>query len=144
MWVHSSGGEGVILNTPSYAGQLSYRRLSIVDYDAPVPDSVYGEALYTIEVDVTHYCACTKCCGPNAQGITASGKNVAVGMVAMSSYYPFGTQIMINGTMYTVEDRGGSGIENSIYRVDIYVPDHNEALRLGRYTTTATIYRLGR
>lgn len=144
MWVHSSGGEGVILNTPSYEGQLSYRRLSIVDYDAPVPDSVYGEALYTIEVDVTHYCACTKCCGPNAQGITASGKNVAVGMVAMSSYYPFGTQIMINGTMYTVEDRGGSGIENSIYRVDIYVPDHNEALRLGRYTTTATIYRLGR
>lgn len=144
MWVHSSGGEGVILNTPSYEGQLSYRRLSIVDYDAPVPDSVYGEALYTIEVDVTHYCACTKCCGSNAQGITASGKNVAVGMVAMSSYYPFGTQIMINGTMYTVEDRGGSGIENSIYRVDIYVPDHNEALRLGRYTTTATIYRLGR
>lgn len=144
MWVHSSGGEGVILNTPSYEGQLSYRRLSIVDYDAPVSDSVYGEALYTIEVDVTHYCACTKCCGSNAQGITASGKNVAVGMVAMSSYYPFGTQIMINGTMYTVEDRGGSGIENSIYRVDIYVPDHNEALRLGRYTTTATIYRLGR
>ena len=107
-------------------------------------DSVYGEPLYTIEVDVTHYCACTKCCGPNAQGITASGKNVAVGMVAMSSYYPFGTQIMINGVMYTVEDRGGSGIENSIYRVDIYVPDHNEALRLGRFTTTATIYRLGR
>ena len=144
MWVHSSGGEGVILNTPSYEGRLSYRRLSIVDYDVPVSDSVYGEALYTIEVDVTHYCACTKCCGSNAQGITASGKNVAVGMVAMSSYYPFGTQIMINGTMYTVEDRGGSGIENSIYRVDIYVPDHNEALRLGRYTTTATIYRLGR
>lgn len=144
MWVHSSGGEGVILNTPSYEGRLSYRRLSIVDYDAPVTDSVYGEPLYTIEVDVTHYCACTKCCGANAQGITASGKNVAVGMVAMSSYYPFGTQIMINGVMYTVEDRGGSGIENSIHRVDIYVPDHNEALRLGRFTTTATIYRLGR
>ena len=36
MWVHSSGGIGVILNTPSYEGNLSYRRLSIVDYDAPV------------------------------------------------------------------------------------------------------------
>ena len=36
MWVHSSGGIGVILNTPSYEGDLSYRRLSIVDYDAPV------------------------------------------------------------------------------------------------------------
>lgn len=145
MWVHSSGGSGVILNTPSYEGSLSYRRLSIVDYDAPVSSgSAYGEPLYTLEVDVTHYCACTKCCGPNAQGITASGKQVATGMVAMSSYYPFGTLIEINGVMYTVEDRGGSGIENSRSRVDIYVPDHNEALRLGRFTTTATIYRIGR
>lgn len=145
MWVHSSGGSGVILNTPSYEGSLSYRRLSIVDYNAPVSSgSAYGEPLYTLEVDVTHYCACTKCCGPNAQGITASGKQVATGMVAMSSYYPFGTLIEINGVMYTVEDRGGSGIENSRSRVDIYVSDHNEALRLGRYTTTATIYRIGR
>ncbi len=145
MWVHSSGGSGVILNTPSYEGSLSYRRLSIVDYDAPVSSgSAYGEPLYTLEVDVTHYCACTKCCGPNAQGITASGKQVATGMVAMSSYYPFGTLIEINGVMYTVEDRGGSGIENSRSRVDIFVPDHNEALRLGRFTTTATIYRIGR
>lgn len=144
MWVHSSGGIGVILNTPSYEGRLSYRRLSIVDYDAPVVNAPIGEALYTLEVEVTHYCACAKCCGSNAQGLTASGKQAAVGMVAMSSHYPFGTQIMINGTMYTVEDRGGSGIENNIHRVDIYVPDHQKALRMGRYTTTATIYRLGR
>ena len=144
MWVHSSGGIGVILNTPSYEGRLSYRRLSIVDYDAPVVNAPTGEALYTLEVEVTHYCACAKCCGSNAQGLTASGKQAAVGMVAMSSHYPFGTQIMINGTMYTVEDRGGSGIENNIHRVDIYVPDHQKALRMGRYTTTATIYRLGR
>lgn len=145
MWVHSSSGSGVILNTPSYEGSLSYRRLSIVDYDAAVSGgSAYGEPLYTLEVDVTHYCACEKCCGPNAQGITASGKQVATGMVAMSSHYPFGTLIEINGVMYTVEDRGGSGIENSRSRVDIFVPDHNEALRLGRFTTTATIYRIGR
>lgn len=145
MWVHSSGGEGVILNTPSYEGSLSYRRLSIVDYDAPVSSgSVYGDPLYKLEVDVTHYCACAKCCGSNANGITASGKQVSTGMVAMSSYYPFGTLIEINGVIYTVEDRGGSGIENNRARVDIYVPSHNEALRLGRFKTTATIYRIGR
>ena len=115
-----------------------------MDYDAPVVNAPTGEALYTLEVEVTHYCACAKCCGSNAQGLTASGKQAAVGMVAMSSHYPFGTRIMINGTMYTVEDRGGSGIENNIHRVDIYVPDHQQALRMGRYTTTATIYRLGR
>ena len=144
MWVHSSGGEGVILNSPSYEASLELRRPKGVDFDAPVSGNVSGTPISTIEVDVTHYCACAKCCGSNADGITASGKKASRGMVAMSSHYPFGTQIMINGTMYTVEDRGGSGIENDIHRVDIFVPDHNEALRLGRYKTTATIYRLGR
>lgn len=145
MWVHSSGGSGVILNTPSYEASLNLRRPKNVDFDAPVSNgSVYGEPLYTLTVNVTHYCACEKCCGSNADGITASGKQAASGMVAMSSTYPFGTLIEINGVMYTVEDRGGSGIENDPSRVDIFVPDHNEALRLGRYTTTATIYRIGR
>ena len=147
MWVHCSSGSGVILNTPSYDSSIALRRLSNVDYDAPVPETgtggITGEPMYTLEVDVTHYCACSLCCGENAAGITASGKPVAEGMVAMSSYYPFGTKIEINGVMYTVEDRGGSGIENDIHRVDIYVPDHQQALRLGRYTTTATIYSLG-
>ena len=143
-WVHSEGGIGVHLNTPSYEGRLSLRRPKNVDFDQEVGSSAYGEPLYSLQVNVTHYCACTRCCGPNAQGITASGKRVAVGMVAMSSHYPFGTQIMINGIMYTVEDRGGSGIENDIGRVDIFVPDHNEALRMGRYDTTAYIYRIGR
>lgn len=144
MWVHSSSGEGVVLNSPGYESSLSLRRPKDVDFDAPVPDNIYGTPVSTLEVEVTHYCACAKCCGSNASGITASGKVVSRGMVAMSSHYPFGTQIMINGTKYTVEDRGGSGIENNIHRVDIYVSDHNEALRLGRYRTTATIYRLGR
>lgn len=147
MWVHSSSGSGVILNTPSYDSSIVLRRLTNVDYEAPVPETgtggITGEPMYTLEVDVTHYCACSLCCGENAAGITASGKPVAEGMVAMSSYYPFGTKIEINGVMYTVEDRGGSGIENDIHRVDIYVPDHQQALRLGRYTTTATIYSLG-
>lgn len=128
-WVHSEGGIGVHINTPGYDSKLVLRRPSGVNFEQDVSSPAYGEPLYSLEVNVTHYCACTKCCGPNAKGITASGKRVAVGMVAMSSYYPFGTQIMINGIMYTVEDRGGSGIENNIARVDIFVPDHNEALR---------------
>lgn len=143
-WVHSEGGIGVHVNTPGYDSKLVLRRPSGVDFSQDVGSAAYGEPLYSLKVNVTHYCACTKCCGPNAQGITASGKKVAVGMVAMSSYYPFGTQIMINGIMYTVEDRGGAGIENDISRVDIFVPDHNEALRLGRFNPTAYIYRIGR
>jgi len=72
--------------------------------------------------------------------MTASGKPLAVGVVAMSTQYPFGTKIMINGNIYTVEDRGGPEF-NDIHRVDIFVKTHAEALRLGRYKTTATIYR---
>ena len=155
MWVHSSSsGGGVVLNSPSYINTLVLRRPSGVDYNAKVDnafsgnsskkDTAYGEPLYEIEVDVTHYCNCSKCCGKWAGGNTASGKKPASGMVAMSSHYPFGTQIMIKGTMYTVEDRGGSGIENDIHRVDIFVSDHNTALKMGRYKTKAKIYRLGR
>ena len=112
MWVHSSGGDGVILNTPSYEAGLNLRRVDGVDFDAPVSGGGGNEGtpISTLEVEVTHYCACTLCCGENAAGITASGKRVTEGMVAMSSHYPFGTQIKINGVMYTVEDRGGSDV----------------------------------
>ena len=145
-WVHCSSSKGgVVLNTPSYVKY--YRRPNGIDYSSPVgggSSGDLGEPLYTLKVNVTHYCACSKCCGKNADGITASGKRVAPGMVAMSGHYPFGTVLVINGEVYTVEDRGGSGIENDIARVDIYVEDHKQALRLGRYWAEATFYRIGR
>ena len=141
-WLHSTGGEGVVLNTPGYEGSLELRRPFYVDFDVSEGQDLAGALVSVIEVEVTHYCACRICCGNNADGITASGKHVEPGMVAMSSYYPFGTQIVINGRLYTVEDRGGSGIENDIYRVDVYVTDHEQARRMGRYRTTATVYRV--
>ena len=147
MWVHSSSGSGgVALNSPSYEAQLVLRRPKNVDFNAPV-DLNWGTGMtgtptgesYTVEVEVTHYCPCYQCNG-NSLVMSASGKPLAVGMVAMSTYYPFGTKIKINGTVYTVEDRGGPEF-NSIYRVDIFVPTHEEALRRGRYKTMATIYK---
>ncbi len=36
LWVHSSGGQGVILNTPSYEGALSLRRPKNVDFDQEI------------------------------------------------------------------------------------------------------------
>ena len=145
LWVHCSSSKGgVVLNSPSYVKY--YRRPNGKDLDSNVlpGKEELGTPLYTLRVHVTHYCACKKCCGTNADGKTASGKDVVPGMVAMSSHYPFGTQLVIDGTLYTVEDRGGSGIENDITRVDIYVPDHQQALRLGRFYTEATFYRIGR
>lgn len=141
MWVHSSGGSGVILNSPNYEGSLVLRRPKNVDYNAVVSGGLempQGES-YTLEVDVTHYCPCYNCNGNNL-AMTASGKPLSVGVVAMSTQYPFGTKIIINGNIYTVEDRGGAEF-NDIHRVDIFVNSHAEALRLGRYKTTATIYK---
>ena len=145
LWVHSSSAEGgVVLNSPSYVKY--YRRPSGIDFSAVTGSGAaeLGEPLYTLKVNVTHYCACAKCCGDSADGYTASGKRVEEGMVAMSSYYPFGTQLVINGELYTVEDRGGSKIEKDKTRVDIYVSDHQRALRLGRFSAEAQFYRIGR
>lgn len=148
MWVHSSSGSGVILNSPSYESSLVLRRPKDVDYNAPVAGGSTGiigpssGTPYTMEVEVTHYCPCQQCNG-NSLAMSASGKSLAVGMVAMSTKYPFGTRISINGKIYTVEDRGGAEF-NDIHRVDIFVNSHEEALRLGRYKTTATVYPTGR
>jgi len=150
LWVHCASSTGVVLNSPNYVKY--YRRMTGYDLEnddvvigggTNVPGSL-GEPLEVLQVNVTHYCACSKCCGQWDDGITASGKTAAPGMVAMSSQWPFGTLIEINGTVYTVEDRGGSNIENDRTRVDIFVYDHQEALRLGRFWTEAKIYRIGR
>lgn len=149
MWVHSSSGSGVILNSPSYESSLVLRRPTGVDYNAPTADSGFtGNTVpsagtpYVMEVEVTHYCPCTQCNG-NSLAMSASGKPLAVGMIATSTQYPFGTRLSINGKIYTVEDRGGAEF-NDIHRVDIFVNSHEEALRLGRYKTTATVYPTGR
>lgn len=93
-----------------------------------------------IKVEVSHYCACSSCSGGYG-GKTASGSGVYVGAVAAPPEIPLGSKIMINGHMYTVEDRGGYIQKvGDTYRIDIYVPNHQEALSKGRYTTTAQLY----
>ena len=77
---------------------------------------------------VTAYCACAKCCG-KTNGITASGvKATANHTIAAPSTFAFGTKVVINGTTYVVEDRGGAIQGN---RIDIYMNSHQEALRWG-------------
>lgn len=69
-----------------------------------------------IKITMTFY-------GSNIDGmsdITASGKKCAPGMVA-SNYYPIGTKFEYNGQIYTVMDRGGSGL-NGPNNLDVYVP----------------------
>ena len=48
---------------------------------------------------------------------------------------PFGTQLLINGNVYTVEDRG-----TPYGHVDIYFDSHSEALAFGMQS--ADVYQL--
>lgn len=78
----------------------------------------------------TGYCPCAACCG-KTNGVTASGVVARTNhtIAADTGILPFGTQVVINGKVYTVEDRGGAIRGN---RIDIYFGSHQEALNYGK------------
>lgn len=78
--------------------------------------------------EATAYTASDDECG-KSDGITASGKMVDVGQVAMSTSIPFGTKIYIDGLgEFEVTDRGGAIHGN---RIDIYMPTKQQAFEFG-------------
>jgi len=77
---------------------------------------------------VTAYCPCVICCG-KTDGITASGTQATANRtIAAPKTFAFGTQVVINGITYTVEDRGGAIQGN---RIDVYMDTHQQALQWG-------------
>ena len=84
---------------------------------------------------LTAYCACSRCCGRWGT-TTASGTYPTPGRTVAMAGVPFGTKLLINGIVYTVEDRG-----TAYGHVDIFMNDHGTALRFGlRY---ADVYLVG-
>lgn len=109
------------------------REEEIIETGEDAPDiEVRGTRLYGT-CYITHYCNCAQCCGKWAGGATASGTMPTAGRT-VSMDLPFGTQVMIGNTIYTVEDRGVSGMW-----VDIYCNSHSEALSRGAYYTEVYI-----
>ncbi len=91
---------------------------------------------YAEEYLCTFYCECEECCGksPNdpLYGIMASGKEVYIGACACN-VLPLGTEISVEGFgLLTVEDRGSKRYFDRKKHIDIYVPEHELALKLGR------------
>ncbi len=113
-----------------------------------VPQAVVVEASpagkRTMLMEVTAYCPCPKCCGPDAQGITASGKLVSYNdgkfVAADTRLLPFGTKLQIPGygeaQSVEVIDRGGA-IKGQ--KLDVFFPTHEEALKWGRQTLEVAI-----
>ena len=97
-----------------------------------------------VRMEVTGYCPCKKCCGPNAQGITASGKKVSYNrgrfVAADTKVLPFGTKLSIpgyhEGIAVEVIDRGGA-IKGK--KLDLYFHTHQAALNWGRQHVDVTV-----
>ncbi len=88
----------------------------------------------SIEMRVTAYCPCPKCCGEYSDGITACGYKIRPGdtFVAADRRYSFGTEMLIpgysNSRAVKVLDRGGAIKGN---RLDVFFATHQEALEWG-------------
>ncbi len=114
------------------------------NYEAPVV-TTYADANGTYvsigDFVLTAYCPCPICCGQYSNmtnPTTASGTTATAGrtIAADTSVLPFGTQVVINGQVYTVEDRGGAIKGN---RIDIFFNSHQEALEFGRRVSTVYV-----
>ena len=105
---------------------LKEKKLAAEHYDNTViaKNADYGSFLGSFKL--TAYCSCPICCGPWSGGPTASGKMPTEDHTVAMAGLPFGTQLIINGEVYTVEDRG-----TPYGHVDIYMNDHQQALQFG-------------
>lgn len=87
----------------------------------------------------TGYCPAECCCGSWAWGATASGVMPTANHTVACNSLPFGTQLMIDGIVYTVEDTGWSPYGDAW--VDIFFDTHSEALAWGERTVSVYLVR---
>jgi 3D (Asp-Asp-Asp) domain-containing protein len=80
------------------------------------------------EYKLTAYCGCSKCCGKWSEfNLTASGTIPKQGRTVGCNSLKFGTEIIINGKKYVVEDTGN--MKDNV--IDIYFDLHEDALNFG-------------
>ncbi len=95
---------------------------------------------------ITFYDACEICCPPfkgKIKGQTASGKMAKQGRtIAAPKDIPFGTEIVIGGKSFIVEDRGEAiKYVGDTMKIDVYVKTHKQARKLGTYVAMVNIKR---
>lgn len=78
-------------------------------------------------MEITHY--------THTGNPTASGKYPVAGRTCANNDFPIGTKLLINGTVYTVEDTGGMG--SGV--VDLFVDSYDEAIQKGRYVAEVEV-----
>lgn len=95
-------------------------------------DSNYDDLQYIAEFDITAFCACSYCCGSNADGITATGTKATEGRTISvdPEVIPLGSKVYIEDLGCFVAEDTGSAIKGNI--IDMYMVSHEAALQFGR------------
>jgi len=116
------------------SGRITLLSATATELDNPGPTPLQSGEWQTVQMRVTAYCPCEKCCGKYSNGQTACGHKIRPGdaFVAADKKYSFGTEIIIpgyeNAEPVKVLDRGGAIRGN---RLDVFFASHEEALKWG-------------
>lgn len=132
--IHKSKGDSIFAEAVEGVNAATQENVNGVQVGSPI--AVSSDAVLKLmgTFRITHYCQCSICCGPWANGITATGVTATTNrtIAVDPSQIPYGTKVVINGQVYVAEDCGGAITENCI---DIYVASHEEGESKGVYYT---------
>lgn len=132
--LHKSKGKGIFAEAVDGVNASSQEIVNGVQVGNPI--SVSSDAVLKPlgNFRITHYCACSICCGPWRNGITSTGVTATTNhtIAVDPTQIPYGSKVVINGQVYVAEDCGGA-IKNNC--IDIYVASHEEGESKGVFYT---------
>lgn len=140
MLIYGDGKAGYVMDDDGKKNlKKIFDEMNYIDSASSAVKMDVGDSLG--KVWVTAYCPCSLCCGPYANGITASGKKAkAKHTIAVDAYnpiVPMGTKVVIEGTVYTVEDTGNLNHYGNDF--DIFYAKHSDCGQWGRRHVEAYI-----
>ena len=132
--LHKSAGEGVFADAVDGVTADAGNKVKGVQVGTPVSVSSDAALKPLGSFRITHYCPCSICCGPWANGITSTGVTATTNrtIAVDPTQIPYGSKVVINGQVYVAEDCGGAIKTNCI---DIYVATHDEGESKGVFYT---------
>ena len=133
MILYSDGTTGFVMDDTGKANlKKVFDEMNYIDSESTETEVEVGDSIG--KVWATAYCPCSICCGPYANGITASGKTArAKHTIAVDAYnpiVPMGTKVVIEGITYTVEDTGNLNHYGNDF--DIFYAHHEDCGQWGR------------
>ena len=132
--IHKSEGKGIFAEAVDGVTASKGAAVSGVQVGTPIAVSSDATLKPLGTFKITHYCPCSICCGPWANGVTSTGVTATTNrtIAVDPTQIPYGSKVVINGQVYVAEDCGGAIKHNCI---DIYVATHQEGEDKGVYYT---------